>query len=346
MALFTELSPDIIFRIDSAGKISLANNSAHRLFPDQGLLGEYVKNILPELFNYNLDKIITGGEKIEFTAIVMGRAYQFILAGISKAEIGHIYGRDITELKKKQEELAKALVKAEEAKELKADFLARISHEIRIPLAAIQGFTQLILEDLSDKIDAEHYDMFRSIENNSKRLYRTIDLILNMSQIQTGEYEPKFEEVELFLLLKKQYNEFESLANEKKIIFTLESTLGKKVIIRADHYSVEQLFINLIDNAFKFTSKGKISIEIYESSGNICVDISDTGIGISQEYSERLFTPFTQERMGYSRPYEGTGLGLALVKSFADMNKAHVSLKSSINEGSTFTVAFRGINTL
>lgn len=340
MALFAELSPDVIFRIDLSGKITLANNAAHRISPEKGMLGENVVSILPELKCIDIPDIITQNKMLEFNSTINEKVYQFILTGVAKAKVGQIYGRDISELKAQHEKLARALKKAEIAKEMKADFLSRISHEIRMPLAAIQGFSQLILSELDTGIDEEYLYMFRSIENNSKRLYRTIDLILNMSQIQTGDYEPKFEQVDLFPILDKQFKEFKSLAFENNIKFTMNSEVGQSAIVKADYYSIEQVFVNLIYNAFKFTPSGEISLRIYKNESRLSVDIQDTGIGISEEYQKKIFTPFSQEKMGYSRPYEGTGLGLALVKSFADMNEAEIKIKSKINGGSTFTVEF------
>ena len=342
MAKFAELSPDIIFRFDISGKISLANNSAHKVFPDSNLLGDDACELLPEISGHNIEDVITRNKRVEFVSNINERAYQFIVAGVSKAQSGQIYGRDITILQEHQKKLSAALKKAEIAKELKTDFLARISHEIRMPLAAIQGFTQLILADLSEQLSDDYLGMFRAIENNSKRLYRTIDLILNMSQIQTGDYEPVFTEVNLTQVLEKQYKEFRSLAVEKKLEFNIEYKIAESVTVEADYYSIEQILINLIGNAFKFTQTGSINILVEPRDDAICVDITDTGIGISKEYLKKIFTPFSQEKMGYTRPFEGAGLGLALVKSFSDMNNAIVKVKSIIHEGSTFTICFGG----
>ena len=101
------------------------------------------------------------------------------------------------------------------------------------------------------------------------------------------------------------------------------------------------MFINLIENAIKYTNKGSITIESSQNPfGNIQVDITDTGIGISQDYISKIFDPFSQEEQGYTRTYEGIGLGLSLVKSYAELNNAELKVKSEKNIGSVFTVIF------
>ena len=112
--------------------------------------------------------------------------------------------------------------------------------------------------------------------------------------------------------------------------------------IFADRYSAQQLFCNLIDNAVKYTPKnGEIEIRLHKSDNNLLVDITDTGIGISNEYLPNLFTPFTQEEMGYTRKFDGNGLGLAIAKKYADLNNAMINVKSVKGKGSSFTVIFK-----
>jgi len=111
--------------------------------------------------------------------------------------------------------------------------------------------------------------------------------------------------------------------------------------IRGDYFTIVQIFSNLIDNAVKYTNNGSVEIILYLNIMNqLCVDVKDTGIGISEEFMPRLFTPFTQEESGYTRTYEGNGLGLALVKKYAEMNNIEITVKSRKDIGSTFTVKF------
>ena len=106
--------------------------------------------------------------------------------------------------------------------------------------------------------------------------------------------------------------------------------------------SISQMFCNIIDNAIKYTPKnGEIEIVLYEKDDRLFVEIADTGIGISHEYLKNLFTPFTQEEMGYTRKFEGNGLGLAIAKKYAELNNAVINVKSTKGEGSNFTVIFK-----
>lgn len=342
MALFAELSPDPVFRFDSAGKIILANNSAHKIFPERLLLGENAKAVLPFLNSYDIKDIIEHEKVISFTTPLGVKHFQFIIEGIQKFNVCQVYGRDISELKNTESDLKEALIRAEDSKRLKEFFLAQISHEIRSPLNVIVGYSDLLADELQEDKKTEYSHILRSMKNNSKRLYRTFDLLLNMSQLQTGKYDARFEKVNLYSLLKTLQNEFASMAEEKNLQLELTNSIEEDASIIVDHYSLAQIFINLIDNAIKYTEKGWIKINIYRDKTNYCVDVSDSGKGMSKEYIDRLFVPFTQEEMGYTRRYEGTGLGLAIIKSFLDVNKARIKIKSEINRGTTFTVILNG----
>lgn len=339
MALFAELSPDPIFRFDDKGKIILANNSAHKIIPHRMLLGEQVETVLPFIKDFNTEDIIKSGKTITHTTLLGSSHFQFVIAGIPKLNVCQVYGRDISDLVKKEKELKIALEKADESRKLKEYFLSQISHEIRSPLNIIIGYSDLFLHEKD--VDAERKHAFLAMINNSKRLYRTFDLLINMSQLQTHQYQARFERVDINAIIKTIQNEFGSHAEEKNIRLNIVSNTNDAVII-ADHYSVTQALINLVDNAIKFTDYGKVDIIINRINNNISVEIADTGIGMSEEYLEKLFTPFTQANMTYTRLYEGAGLGLTLVKNFLDLNKAELKVKSEPGRGSVFTVIFKG----
>ncbi|MCX7798267.1 MAG: ATP-binding protein, partial [Melioribacter sp.] len=339
MALFAELAPDPIFRFDNTGKILLANNSAHKISPHRILLGEHINTVLPFMEKYNIEDIIKNGKTFTQTTVIVENHYQFLIAGIPRLNVCQVYGRDITELVKAERELKAALEKADESRRLKEFFLSQISHEIRAPLNIIIGYADLFVHDKG--IDEEKKQAFLAMINNSKRLYRTFDLLINMSQVQTHQYQPRFENVDLNTILKIIKNEFETHAEEKKIKLIINSKV-ENAIITADHYSVTQALIQLVDNAIKFTDYGKVEVLLDKRGNNLVIEIIDTGIGISEEYLERLFTPFTQAKMSYTRLYEGTGLGLTLVKSFVELNKAELKVRSEVGRGSVFSIIWKG----
>ena len=247
---------------------------------------------------------------------------------------------DITELKEVEENLINAKEKAEEADKIKSEFLAQMSHEIRTPINIMLSYNSLIKEELFEKIDSDWHGAFNSIELAGRRLIRTIDLILNMSIIQSGKIDINISNVDLYFAVLHLVHEFSVIAEEKKIEIKLEK-LSDNVIIKSDEYIISQVFQNLIDNAIKYTNEGIVEIIIYTNKENkLCVDVKDTGIGISQKYLNIMFKPFTQEDTGYARRYEGVGLGLALVKNYLGLLNAEIFVKSEKGKGSIFTVLF------
>lgn len=256
--------------------------------------------------------------------------------------IGHFgIQRDITERKLIEQDLIKAKEKAELSNRLKTEFLAQMSHEIRTPINTILSFNSLLSMELEGKIPEELQDGFKIVNMGGRRLIRTIDLLLNMSEVQTGSYETNITNVDLDKeILQGLIPEFKITANTKSLELVYSNKAADSVI-KADNYTVTQIFVNLIDNAIKFTHNGRVEISLENrDSKELVVKISDTGIGISKEYLPNLFEPFSQEDTGYTRRFEGNGLGLALVKKYCELNNAEIMVKSCKGEGSTFSVIF------
>jgi PAS domain S-box-containing protein len=247
---------------------------------------------------------------------------------------------DIAELKEAVAGYKTAKEEAEKSEKLKTEFLAQMSHEIRTPVNVILSYNSLLKEEFVETISEEYSGIFKSIDQASKRLVRTIDLILNMSMFQAGKLEISASDVDLrFILLNLQ--EFKNLADEKKLELKFVNS-ASDVYLQTDEFILIHVFQNLIENAIKYTYNGKVEVILYNNAGGkICVDVKDTGIGISKDYLERMFKPFTQEDTGYSRKYEGVGLGLALVKNYLDLIGAEIKVESVKGKGSVFTVVFK-----
>ena len=248
------------------------------------------------------------------------------------------------EIKKKlntEIELIEAKERAEKSDRLKSEFLAQISHEIRTPINSILSFSSLIKEDIEHKVGDDLRAGFNVISSAGKRIIRTIDLILNMSELQTGTFEYMPRKINVCKeVLEKIYVEYEPLACEKNLKFTITKNVDLPLIY-ADEHTVQQIFNHLIDNAIKFTNTGEIKVTIdANEERNIVVHVSDTGIGISKEYMNEIYKPFLQENNGYTREYDGNGLGLALVKKYCDLNKAKILLESEKGKGTTFSIVF------
>lgn len=248
------------------------------------------------------------------------------------------------ERKRAQDEIIIAKETAEKADKLKTDFLAQMSHEIRTPINTILSFTSLLREELENKIPEDLATSFKIIDNGGRRLTRTIDMILTMSQLQAGNYEFNAKKIKLTSILQDMHSEFNNAARLKSLDFVLESRI-KDEVISGDSYTLTQMFQNVIDNAIKYTPKGKVEILVYnEEPEQITVEVRDTGIGIAAHFLPKMFSPFSQEETGYTRRFEGNGLGLALVKKYADLNKAIIRIDSKKGEGTSFKITFSMIN--
>ncbi|MCX6152318.1 MAG: sensor histidine kinase [Ignavibacteriales bacterium] len=243
---------------------------------------------------------------------------------------------------KAEKELIKAKEEAEKSDRLKTEFLAQVSHEIRTPVNTILSFSALIKDDLIDKVNDDLVSSFQIIESGGRRLVRTIDLILNMSQLQTGNFELNPKKIDLQKeILNIVYVEFAATAKERNLEFIFKNENVTELVL-CDLYTVTQIFTNLIDNAIKYTPKGKIELILDKNDQNeIYVEVKDTGIGISKDFQKNLFSPFAQEESGYSRRFEGNGLGLALVKKYAVLNNAEIIVDSTKGQGSSFKVVFK-----
>ena len=256
-------------------------------------------------------------------------------------ELIYAAARDITENKKHEEALRAAKDKAEKANNLKTEFLAQMSHEIRSPLNTVLNCSSLIKESFISSSDEELKELFPIINSAGNRIIRTIDSLINMSEINLGTYEPNYKTLNIRKdILETICSELKILAVNKGLEFVVLYEIDDKQV-KADNYSVGQIFVNLIDNAIKYTKVGKIEVKTYINSNNkLSVDITDTGIGISNEFIPELFSAFRQEEQGYSRKFEGNGLGLALVKEYCNINSAIIEVRSTKNVGSKFTVIF------
>lgn len=250
--------------------------------------------------------------------------------------------QDITEKKKAEAAFLEASRQKRKSEELKTEFLATISHEIRTPLNVILNFVRLMKMDIDETMGKDVCESINIIEREGNRIQRTIDLILEMSQLQTGTYDYNIERIDLIEdVLNDIYENYRAAAEENNLLFALTNKLSDAGMV-ADKHSISQIFSQLIDNAVKYTKCGKVETVLYRNRNNeITVEVTDTGIGIHEEYLPLLYKVFSQEDNTYSRTYEGMGLGLAIAKKHCELNNATISVESKKGKGTTFTVIFR-----
>lgn len=252
--------------------------------------------------------------------------------------------QDISEKKSIEKQLIEAKEKAEKSEKLKSEFLAQMSHEIRTPINVILSFSSLIKEEIGGFLNDDLRSSFNIMTRAGERIIRTIDLILNMSELQTGTYDFQAKEINLKEEIIKPLILEHSKFAQNKGLDLIFNCMTEKVIINGDEYSVSQIFTNLLENAIKFTDYGNITINLNNNNNGIFIEIIDTGIGISDDYKPFLFSPFSQEEQGYTRKFEGNGLGLALVKQYCELNKADITVESKKGVGSTFVITFPHID--
>ena len=240
-------------------------------------------------------------------------------------------------------DLLKAKEEAEKADRMKSIFLAQMSHEIRTPLNAIMSSASILKYNIDENGDEDEKISLDIINKAGMRIIRTIDLLLNFSEIQSGTYKPDLTRFDLYSeVIAPLVAENKVASKNKNIKLSLQNN-AKETEIFADHYTVVQIFTQLLDNAIKYTHEGEISIKIfYNETDKLTVEMKDTGIGIDKKYISQLFIPFSQEEMGYTRKYDGNGIGLALVKKYCDLNNAHIEVESKKKNGTIFRVIFSG----
>ncbi len=252
--------------------------------------------------------------------------------------------RDITERKQVAESLTIAKERAEQSDKLKTEFLAGMSHEIRTPINTVLNFISLLKSDLGENTTDDIRSYFEMIDNGSRRLIRTIDSIINMSQLQAGAFDLKTKQISVVEeILNPLIKEFNQVALRKNLKLSIVVNTAASNVL-ADQYTLTQLFINLIDNALKYTKEGSVNVIADSDESFIIIRIVDTGIGVSDEFRKTMFEPFVQEEMGYTRSFEGNGLGLALVKKYCALNNAEISVESQKAVGSTFTIKLNRVD--
>lgn len=246
--------------------------------------------------------------------------------------------RDITEQKKIETELIIAREIAEKATKSKTDFLAKMSHEIRTPLGGIISTSELCSKTELDKNQKELLGIIQTSANN---LLGIVNEVLDLSKIESGRFELDIRNFSIRTLVNEVLGMHRIVADEKGLRLTANISPNVPENLKGDDFRLKQVISNLVSNALKFTKKGEVRIKVFtisETKGNykIKVEISDTGIGISEENLDRLFKEYSQVNSGISREFGGTGLGLTISKGIISKMGGKIGVESTENRGSTF----------
>ena len=250
-----------------------------------------------------------------------------------------LFHEDQTEIVLAEAEVKKSRDNSKETERLKDTFLTVLSHELRTPLNIILGYSSIIKDSMKDKISPEDRIYLDNLYSGSERLYNSITQMLEFAQIEAGNYVLNIETINLNNIITNCIDANKESALEKKLSVKTNFS-KKKILIDADVQSLENAINNILNNAVKFTRQGFVEIEtgiIEEKEIAVC-KIQDSGVGISTEYMDHLFHPFSQEDLNIGRNFEGNGLGLALAKRYLEKMGGSLLVDSIKGVGSTFTL--------
>jgi PAS domain S-box-containing protein len=353
-----ESFPDAMIAVDAQGCIRLVNEQAEKLFgyAREEMLGKPIEMLVPQQLRSSHVDHRTGYTHHPHTR-PMGIGME--LAGVRKdgtqvpveislsplttegetLVVGAI--RDITERKQFERALRDKNSELETANAAKDQFLATMSHELRTPLNAIIGFTGTLLMRLPGPLTNEQEEQLRIVQMSARHLLSLISDILDLAKIEAGKIDLHLGPVDVVEVVDEVRDSLRTMASDKRLELETEVP-GAPVVVVSDRRALQQILINLTNNAVKYTDEGsvRIAVQIRKTSVGAHVDVSvtDTGIGIKTEDRSRLFQAFEQLEPLSTRRVEGAGLGLYLSVKLAKMIGGHLSFVSEYGKGSTFTL--------
>ena len=350
LSVAIEQNPASVVITDTYGVIEYVNKKFEAVtgYPSQELIGKIIRILKPghtsdevylEIWNNLFAGKIWKGEHQNRTKNKEIYWESVLISPIKNQEdkITNfvVLSENISERKKMEEDLVTAKEKAEESDRLKSAFLANMSHEIRTPLNSILGFSDLLT---APDLDANSRRDFANLINSSgNNLLSIINDILDISKIEAGQITLMKNEFSAYKLISEIQKEYSYKASSKGIELRLKhNTSAQELIIKSDEARIKQVLINFVGNALKFTDSGYIEIGIDLVEKSIQFYVKDTGIGIPEEFHDKIFDRFRQVETAQTRKYGGNGLGLAITKNLAELLGGRIWLESEPNIGSIF----------
>ncbi|MBU1186466.1 MAG: cell wall metabolism sensor histidine kinase WalK [Acidobacteria bacterium] len=311
-----------LIAIDKDGKIRVFNDSIMNFLGQEELAGKYYWEVIREAsFNRLIKKCQESKTATKEEIALNDRFFLCSANDISRQNEIVVTFHDITEVKI--------------VEKIKRDFVVNVSHELRTPLTSIKGFVETLEERA---VDDDQRNYLSIIKRNTDRLVNIVQDLLLLSELEDQNKTHEMEEIDLVFLLRNVEKLILPELEKKGLKFSI-NIKGDLPKIEADAFQLEQVFINLLDNAVKYTDEGKIDIDVKESGGCVEVRISDTGVGITEEDLPRIFERFYVTDKARSRRQGGTGLGLSIVKHILLLHDGDIAVTSTEGKGTTVTVS-------
>ena len=331
---FPEDNPNVVVEMDLESGVTYMNPTCQKRFPE--IKEKYRNHPLFKKIPALIPLFLKGEiEKIEDEISVDDKIFERIIKFVPHGKIIRVYAVDITHHKEVEKELLRATQKAEEANRLKSEFLTNMSHEIRTPMNVIMGFTDILLMDESNPERKEHLEV---IQRAGENLLNLINKILDFSKIEAGVFDVANEVFSLHQALENIRDIFQDKSKKAGVTFRMEIPDSLPTGVRGDEHRLNQMLLNLVGNAFKFTEQGSVSLKCSYENGTAAIMVTDTGIGIPKDKLDSIFSPFMQVDASTTRIYGGTGLGLSITKRLAELMGGTISVKSKEGAGSSFTL--------
>jgi two-component system phosphate regulon sensor histidine kinase PhoR len=311
---------EMLLVFDREEKIKLSNESFKKLIGTDAVEGKFYWEVVrsPE-FGDLVKRVKTGRKHLSADVRLKDRIFLCSISFLASTDEMVAVFHDITDFKNLEQ--------------IKKDFIANMSHELRTPLTAIKGFA----ETLETEEDIKNRRYIEIIKRHADRLMYIVNDLLLLSELEARGTSVVPEEVSLKKLIENISRIFEQRIKEKDLTFTIDVQEDVPVI-NVDPFKIEQMFINLIDNAIKYTEKGGITLSIHQAPSAVTVVLQDTGIGIPTEHLQRIFERFYVVDKSRSKKLGGTGLGLSIVKHIVLLHGGKIEVDSAAGKGTKITV--------
>jgi PAS domain S-box-containing protein len=341
-----EALPDLMFLFDKQGTYleCYVSSSQDMIMPAEVVIGMNVSDYFSPPIASKTKALISEClrtntiQTFEYEVIV-NNELNYFEARLIRVEDDKVLciSRNITERKTLQKQLIAAKEKAEESSRLKSTLLDNMSHELRTPLNGILGFSEILTNELKEPDQSE---MAGHIHHSGKRLMKTLESIMQLSQLESGIKAISATKIDLKDQIESLTERFRPAATAKGLFFKVNHDIPATGCI--DAFFFTQAIANILENAIKFTREGGVSFDVVEvflqDQRHLSIDIEDTGIGIAKEHIKVIFDEFRQVSEGQNRSFEGTGLGLTISKKMIDLLGGKITLETNIGKGSKFHI--------